>query len=190
MPVGTVSDGLYSNEALGLRLSIPKDWTSELASREGSLVDPAHPDSPLNRCSQVLISHEKASSKGTGFRSSDVLFVINPACFNETAFPSSYTDRESIAEFANYLVKIFHGTLYIPPSGVDYRAEHTSQHLFIRMIGEGFRSANGEKDGKQIHVNTGITVTASGGYWIAWAQLLDDEAVKQMKKVNIQLRED
>jgi hypothetical protein len=190
VPVGTISNGQYSNEALGLRLPIPKDWTAELASGEGSLVDPAHPDSPLNQCSHVLISREKMSSKGTGFRSSDVLFVINPACFDEVAFPSSYTDRDSIAAFTNYLVKIFHGTLYIPPSGVDYAEEHTSQHLFIRMTGAGFRSANGEKGGKQIHVNTGITVTASGGYWIAWAQLLDDEAVRQMKKVNIQLRED
>lgn len=186
---GVLSTGLYLNEELGVRLPIPEDWEGKLSSGDGSLVDPAHPDSLLNRCSQVLVSRQKFDD-GTGFKSSDVLFVMNPACFEEGNFPKSYADRDQIAAFVTYLIKIFRGTVYIPPSGVDYGADHTPQHTFIRMVGAGLRGADGDKGGKQIHVYTGVTVTSSGGYWLVWAGLLDDKARKQPDSAKLQLRED
>ena len=189
VPVGSLSNGVYANETLGVRLTIPKGWEGTLSSGEGDFLDAVHPDSQLSRCSQILLSRKKMVS-GTDFRSSDVLFVMSPACLGELAFPASSDDHNVIAAFVNRMVKLFHGTVYVQPSGVDYGADHTPQHLFIWMKGEGFRTADGEKGGKQIHANTLITVTASGGYWIAWAALVDDAGKKQLEKDKIQIRED
>jgi hypothetical protein len=186
---GTINGALYENESLGVRLAVPNGWTAALPSGDSSSIDPQHVGSAFNLCSQRLVTLETKEPKGKGYLSSSILLAVNPGCFPSATLPTT-SDPIAVRAFANELVTMFHGTDYIPPSGVDIGAEHKSKHQFVYLQGSGYRDMEPGPDGKKVHVNSLIAFTESNGYWIAWVSLVDDKAKQQLVHSNIQFKED
>lgn len=184
---GSIAGGQYRNDAAGVRMRVPPGWSASLGSADADVVDPKYPESPLNRCSQPLLSlHNEGANK---FQSFSLLFALNPACFPSAHLPAS-PEPQAVRAFAGELVKIFRGTMYIPPTGVDFGATRESRHLFVFLEGSGPRNTEPDVKQAKVDVHSLISVTESGGCWIVWVSLVDDDGKKQLSRATIQFAKD
>lgn len=121
--------------------------------------------------------------------STSQLLALNPQCLPDATFPKE-NQQPAVFAFANALLAIFKGTIYVPPSGVDVGGQHVSQHQFVFLQGAGFRGVEATSPKKDIHVNSLISMTESAGYWVAWVTLADDQGKKDLIRSNIQFKEE
>ncbi|MGD0737623.1 MAG: hypothetical protein ABR976_21025 [Terracidiphilus sp.] len=191
LPPGQVSDGVYSNDALGIRLHVPAGWSISTDLSNTPTLD-IHPDGLANRCTRILLREDAPTGKD-GFPSWGIFFAIDAHCLSLGSFPKSIKDRDGIMRLMHLLVDSFKHSPFFPQSGVDWGAsppagKHVSMIVNLtgygRVVGPG-----GEATGPRL--NTIFCVTEHKGHWVGWANVSDDTAKEQLQKeANVEFRVD
>ena len=182
LPPGEISDGVYSNDALGVRLHIPESWSFSTDISNTPTLD-SHPDGLANRCTRILLREDAPKGKAS-FPSWGIFFAIDEKCLSLGSFPKSIKDRDEIMRLMHLLVDNFKHSPFFPPGGVDVDVEPpAAKHLssIIILTGSGHvAGSDGEAAGP--HLNTLFCVTEHNGHWFGWASVSDDAAKEQLKQ--------
>lgn len=189
LPPGEVSDGVYINDTLGVRLHAPEGWTLSTDLSNTPSLD-SHPDGLANRCTRILV-REDAPKGNEGFPSWGIFFAIDAKCLSLGNFPKSIKDREGVMRFSQLLTHNFKSSPFFPPSGVDVdvhppEAKHVS--LIVILTGSGHASGpDGDATGP--HLNTLFCVTEQNGHWLGWGNVSDDAAKERlMQEAHVEFR--
>jgi hypothetical protein len=182
LPPGEISDGVYSNDALGVRVRIPDGWSFSTDLGNTPMLD-SHPDGLANRCTRILLRDDAPKGKD-GFPSWGIFFAIDAKCLSLGRFPKSIKDRDEIMRLVDLLRDNFKSSPFFPPGGVDVDAEpQPAKHVspFIILTGQGHSAGpNGEATGP--HLNTLFCITEHSGHWFGWANVSNDEAQERLQK--------
>jgi hypothetical protein len=182
LPPGEISNGVYINDALGVRVRIPEGWSFSTDLSNTPTLD-SHPDGLANRCTRILVRKDAPKGK-EGFPSWGIFFAIDAKCLSFGRFPKSIKDKDEIMGLTHLLIDHFKFSPFIPPGGVDVDADppaakHVS--LIVILTGQGHAAGpHGEATGP--HLNTLICVTEHNGHWFGWANVCDDAANEQLKQ--------
>jgi len=182
LPLGEISNGVYNNDALRVRVRIPQGWSFSTDLSNTPTLD-SHPDGLANRCTRILL-REDAPKVKESFPSWGIFFAIDASCLSLGSFPKSIKDRDGIMRLTRLLVENFKSSPFIPPDGVDWGADppagkHVNFIVFLTGYGH-VAGPNGEATGPQL--NTILCVTEHNGHWFGWANVSDDAAKEQLQK--------
>jgi len=187
LPDGKLSDNIYSNDALGLRYEVPSGWTATADPKGPVSLDGKNPDSPMNRCSKILLSIYAPHQVEGKFNSMATLFAIDPGCFSGTEFPRSM-DKGKIQKVADKIIRSFANTPYISPDGAYVMGYWSQGRVIVHLTGgvvvnavEGRHPATKEP----LHLNLSFVFTESKGYWVAWAYAVDDPSKEELKNAEV-----
>jgi hypothetical protein len=185
LPDGIMSGRVYSNNALELRYEIPSGWIATADPNGPVTLDDRDPDGPVNQCSKVLLSlHAQERAEGQ-FNSTITLLAIDPGCFSGAKFPKSLKNKKQIQEFAHKIVNSFSHTPYISRNGADIDAGLQAGRLTIWLTGADVINApDGQTIKEPLRVNKLLGLVESNGYWVAWANSVDDSTKVELQKRN------
>jgi|ERR1039458_3393910 hypothetical protein len=182
LPQGEISDGIYKNDALGVRLRIPAGWSFSTDLSNTPTLD-NHPGGLANRCTRILLRQDAPKGKAS-FPSWGIFFAIDPRCLSLGRLPKSIKDRDEVMRFSQLLIDKFKSSPFFPPSGVDVDARPpAAKHLSVIVILTGSGHAAGPGGGANgPHLNTLFCVTEHNGHWLGWANVSDNEAKERLKQ--------
>lgn len=188
LPAGEIVGGVYSNNALGVRVHVPAGWSSSTDTSSTPSLD-SRADGLANRCTRILL-REDAPKTAEGFQSWGIFFVIDAKCLSLGRFPKAIKEKDEVARVGQALIDAFKFSEFVPSSGVDISAsppEAKGLSITMSLAGSGFLAGPlGEASGT--HLNTLFSVTEHNGLWLGWANVSDDpgeERLKQEGKVDI-----
>lgn len=191
LPNGTVSANTYTNEAVGVSYEIPEGWKATPDPEESMRLDTAHPDSPMNRCTKVLLWLTAPGEVEGKFNSVAALFVMDPACFSNPPFPQSL-DKKAINKTVDKMWKPFTRTSFCSPYGATVEAFTSQGHVVISLVGAMTINAFKGKPSPRkepLGVNTSFNFTELNGYWVGWAFVADRVSTAQLKNARVTLRD-
>jgi hypothetical protein len=179
VPDGSISGGVYSNEALGIKFRIPDGWTADTDGEVPSGLH-FHPDKqPTRQCVKVLVSYRVANPAHHDYRSTGSLFVLDPGCFQGAKFPKEL-DRGEFRDFAGKMIHAFSKSPYMAPDGADIGDLQNEKLIFVILTGNDTVRLG---DGSSLHENMLFTLVEFNGYWVCWGARADDERVAQLKNL-------
>lgn len=203
LPDGKLSGNVYENFALGLKYEIPDGWIATADPKGPVELDARTADGPVNQCSRILLSFHARNSVEGRFGSTSDLFVIDPKCFPDAEFPTS-TDKKKVMQFAGQIIKYFRNTPYILPSGADVDAHRAKcvdptyapckyargGLVTIYLTAETYINAFADQTRKErLHVNTLLSLTQYGDYWVARTAVADDPSKQELQNGKVQLKD-
>lgn len=179
IPDGLLSNGIYTNNGLGVKFYVPDGWTAATGGEIPGF-DYHPPKDPSRQCVKVLMSISVAgSSAHPEYTSRGSYFVVDPGCFPDAKFPRSMNAGE-VRAIAGKILHAFAHSPYIAPDGADVGASQQESLLFVVLTGQCPASASN----KGVHENIMLSFTAFNGYWIGWATRADDERTEQLKNTS------
>jgi hypothetical protein len=182
LPLGALTQELYTNDALGVRLHFPPGWIATPDPLQPTLFDP-DPDNPLNQCTRLLLRFQ-APANGA-FSSWGVFFAIDPRCLSIGPFPHAVEEKDKLKKLADRFYELFKHSPFISPNGTDYLSDQTEQFVSILFEGKEPIDASGKvsapSDASRI-VNTYIQVIGSDRFWIGSASVSDDAGKEELAK--------
>jgi hypothetical protein len=192
LPDGTLSGNTYVNDAVGLKFEIPRGWIATADPKGPVNLDSKDPDGPVNRCSKILLSIKTANKAQSKFRSTQVIFAVDPRCFPGEKFPRSI-DRDKVMKFGGYIGKAFLNTPFISKHyGFDVGADPLEKQPIVSLTGSDDIDAGEGNDDATLteltHVNRLLAVAESNvnPLWVVWGGVTDDAAKEELQHTNIQ----
>src|ERR1035437_518580 len=167
LPQGEISDGIYKNDALGVRLRIPAGWSFSTDLSNTPTLD-NHPGGLANRCTRILLRQDAPKGKAS-FPSWGIFFAIDPRSLSLGRLPKSIKDRDEVMRFSQLLIDKFKSSPFFPPSGI------------VILTGSGHAAGpGGGANGP--HLDPLFCVTEHNGHWLGWANVSDNEAKEGLKQ--------
>jgi hypothetical protein len=182
LPTGEITEGVYSNDALGVRVRVPEGWSLSTDLSNTPTLD-SRPEGLANRCVRILMRQDAPKSNG-GFPSWGIFFAIDAKCLSLGRFPKSIKERDEITRLTRLLVDNFKFSPFFPPSGVDIDASPpAAKQLSVIVILTGSGHAAGpDSEATGPHLNTLFCVTEHNGHWLGWANVGNDAAKERLKQ--------
>jgi hypothetical protein len=184
VPDGAVSDGRYTDDALGIIFHIPPGWTTKTNPEDPVLLDP-NPDGLANQCTRVFLRYENPGKDKGGFTSWGIFFAIDQRCLDAGPFPRSDKDKSKSSAVARNVINHYKNSPFFPPSGVDLFVEPANGLPIISLLGErtiSVPAGAGASETTGLHLTTLFALTVSKGYWVGWASVCDDSAREELTK--------
>lgn len=177
VPVGTITQNTYQNDALEIGLRLQDAWTGALIPAGSVKFAPDRPDDdPVNSCSKALFSSEPIQAESNPFGPKMTYFVFDQDCFPGAPFPESIKHRAAVQAFAKRVVHALAYTPYIPPGGADVGGFDAGGRAFITLAADKNVIVPGKNTAQDrtVHVNMLLMLTESKGYWVVVAEIVDD----------------
>jgi hypothetical protein len=181
---GELAAGVYTNDDLGIRFSLPHDWSANVKPQMPTLFNP-QVDAPANRCTRILLEFDAKPDDSTA---KGVVFAVDPDCLGMGPFPATDAVKEQLEAFNRSIFEVYRKSTFFPPSGVQlyaFKGAGAQSRLFLGMAGAVQVAPPGSDPGvrsEPVSMNTLFVLVNADKCWVGWAVVADDKAKDEFAK--------
>lgn len=192
VPSGKLNGNVYENQGLGVVYEFPANWTAAIEPSGPQNLDPRGHDKPANRCTKILVWLSAPGKTEGRFSSIAALLVIDPACMDLGAFPTSLDERDQIVKVARAVGGYFSFTPFMSPYGNRLNTTFSQNRVVLETSGGMIINAligPHPKSKEPLAINTSFNFTQAGTNWVAWAYVADEPSTEALKAIRVTLSE-